>query len=570
MKKNFFNSFCLSKDVVKKSISKRFRFINALLFLIITLTMFATMFIVLQNITNRVSREYARLYAENAVGIINTYLKGEIAIITKTAHSNALIEWFADEVNEVKKLDAYNEMMSTIVVSSGTNIYLGIANSLHEYTIEQNYTFEDLNAHAVLSKDLPNDHWYFECISDPKDYLLNVDIDKVYNRKRVWLNCKVSRDGINYGVLCTALDFSQVVEKLFSEYENQGVRSLIVDEYGNVQMDSTLLRDETFLYTLDIPHISDEILDTQLLSTINASIKPMDNYFNSESVTKVLELSNKDYQYATIAPISSTTWSVITLYNSSALFALSTLAPVFIIIAIIFIIFLLLINTSLSNMILNPLDQLIKSIQQVNGNFNERVYGLERDDEIGILATTIQNMKDSLIDALSKVHYDALTGIYNRRYFDENIRNLIATLYRSNSELSILLLDIDYFKKYNDTYGHNAGDECLKKVATILSDIITRSSDFVSRYGGEEFVIILPNTDLSGACLIAKKIIDSFEEANIPHVSSNVRNYVTVSIGVATHPISKEDTPEDYILRADKALYLSKEHGRNQFTIYKG
>ncbi|MGL4791806.1 MAG: HAMP domain-containing protein, partial [Anaerotignaceae bacterium] len=345
---------------------------------------------------------------------------------------NAVINWFDDEENIEKKLNAYNEMMGVIDVSSSKNLYLGISKSLHEFTIEKYYTINDINYHDTLKEGRPKDNWYFECIADSKDYLLNVDIDKLYNRKRVWLNYKVSRDGVDYGVICTGLEFSQVVEKLFSEYDSKGVRGLIIDEHGYIHMDSSLLGDENFLYALDDPQLIQEIAHPTLLEAVKEYTKPMDNFYNSDSVTTVLELSDKDYQYATIAPIASTTWSVITLYNSSALFALSNLAPVFVLIPITFILFILLMNAALSGLMLKPFYELVKSIEQVNKNFNERVYGLDREDEIGELAHTIQNMKDSLIDALSKVHYDALTSIYNRRYFDENLHKSISSLSRSN------------------------------------------------------------------------------------------------------------------------------------------
>lgn len=553
----------------KKSISKRLRNLNVFLFFIVTVIIFASMFILIKETTRKVSKDYARLYSENAVGILNNSLSSELKLIAKTANSNAIIEWFDDEANEIKKGSAYEEMMNTISVSSSKNLYIAINKSFHEFTVEYDNTLDDIASHATLSKELASDEWYFNCIENNNDYMLKVDIDKVYNSKRVWLNYKVARDNVVYGVICTGLEFSKVVEDLFAKYDNNFVRSLIIDEYGYVQMDSSLVVNDNFFYTLDTIDIKKEFSNKELLVALEDYIKPMESYYTTSDTTKVLELSDKDYQYATIAPIESTTWSVITLYNSAALFDVSTLMPLFIIIPLIFILFILSFNWTLSKLVLEPFNRVIRSVERVSINFNERVYGIEREDEIGELANSVQVMKDSLIDALSKVHYDSLTSIYNRRYFDENIRKLFNTLSRGDNKISVLLLDIDHFKYYNDTYGHNLGDECLKKVADILSKSVTRAGDFTARYGGEEFVIVLPNTGLNGATKIAQDILKSFKVANIPHETSKVEKYVTISIGVYTTIVQKDDTPEDYIKCADKALYQSKEHGRNRYTVYK-
>jgi len=164
-----------------------------------------------------------------------------------------------------------------------------------------------------------------------------------------------------------------------------------------------------------------------------------------------------------------------------------------------------------------------------------------------------------------KVHYDALTGIYNRRFMDDNFKRVIKSLSRSKGVLSVLIIDIDCFKKYNDTYGHSMGDECLKTVAKALSKT-ARTDDYVIRYGGEEFVILLPNTDEAGAGIIATRLLDSVRALCIPHKNSDIADYVTVSIGATTVKVEQNHQYMDYIERSDKALYISKNTGRNKYT----
>jgi diguanylate cyclase (GGDEF)-like protein len=165
-----------------------------------------------------------------------------------------------------------------------------------------------------------------------------------------------------------------------------------------------------------------------------------------------------------------------------------------------------------------------------------------------------------------KVFYDSLTGIYNRRYFDESMGRVLRSLARTDGLLSLLMIDIDYFKNYNDTYGHSAGDECLKKISGILSESILRVDDFVARYGGEEFTAVLPNTDKDGAIAIAEKMLESVREQNIPHGASSAGSCVTVSIGVATGRVQRDQTLEIFVNKADAMLYVSKQGGRDRYT----
>jgi diguanylate cyclase (GGDEF)-like protein len=167
-----------------------------------------------------------------------------------------------------------------------------------------------------------------------------------------------------------------------------------------------------------------------------------------------------------------------------------------------------------------------------------------------------------------KVHYDGLTGVYNRRFMDDNLKRGIKTLSRSNGMLSVMMVDIDFFKKYNDTYGHKMGDICLKAVAKALSET-ARMDDCVIRYGGEEFVILLPNTDETGVGITASRLLKSVRDLEIPHKNSDIALHVTISIGATTINVKLNHEYMDYIQRADEALYMSKNTGRDRYTHLK-
>jgi diguanylate cyclase (GGDEF)-like protein len=150
---------------------------------------------------------------------------------------------------------------------------------------------------------------------------------------------------------------------------------------------------------------------------------------------------------------------------------------------------------------------------------------------------------------------------------DGNLKKIIKSLSRTDGKLSLLMLDIDFFKRYNDNYGHDMGDKCLKEVASVLSQCITRKDDFVARYGGEEFVVVLPNTDKKGACMIAERLLQRVYQSGIPHDKSDAAEFVTVSIGVTTGIVKYSQNGTDYVKCADSALYKSKRGGRNRYTF---
>lgn len=158
---------------------------------------------------------------------------------------------------------------------------------------------------------------------------------------------------------------------------------------------------------------------------------------------------------------------------------------------------------------------------------------------------------------------DGLTRLANRRRFDEYLQQEWSRLAREQGQLSLIMSDIDYFKPYNDNYGHQAGDECLKQVAGIIKDSLKRPADMVARYGGEEFSLILPNTDVEGVQHIARTVQQAIRTLAIEHAHSIVSPYITLSIGMSTTIPRQERRIEELVGAADQALYEAKSTGRN-------
>jgi diguanylate cyclase (GGDEF)-like protein len=197
---------------------------------------------------------------------------------------------------------------------------------------------------------------------------------------------------------------------------------------------------------------------------------------------------------------------------------------------------------------------------------------LDGNDEITDLVETFNEFTQTIEIQKQKLEKlsmsDGLTGIANRRALDIRLEHDIELSVRQRSTVTILLMDIDCFKHYNDNYGHLAGDQCLKDVANVVCDSLQRDTDFVGRYGGEEFVCVLPGTDTQGAAEVAVNIIEKMRHKALPHIYSDVADYVTMSIGIATSKPTEVLTPETIIKRADTALYVAKNSGKNLYSIY--
>lgn len=173
-----------------------------------------------------------------------------------------------------------------------------------------------------------------------------------------------------------------------------------------------------------------------------------------------------------------------------------------------------------------------------------------------------------LEETLRNLSYqDGLTGIANRRRFDEKLEQEWRRTAREHQPISLIMLDIDFFKNYNDIYGHPAGDECLKKIAHVLSETVARPGDIAARYGGEEFAAILPNTALLGAEKLAEQIRAHVEALELPHANSAVSPWVTVSVGLATRIPANSEEHTVLLEGADRALYKAKQQGRNRVVI---
>ncbi|MFB2897011.1 diguanylate cyclase domain-containing protein [Aerosakkonemataceae cyanobacterium BLCC-F50] len=256
-------------------------------------------------------------------------------------------------------------------------------------------------------------------------------------------------------------------------------------------------------------------------------------------------------------------------------------------------IFSILLSLLLARHLGYPIKQLQIAAKKVHSQNYDVTVDIKRKDELGQLAEIFNSMvadirsyatllekkveqrteelsiaKDKLELANLQLkliaNSDSLTQIANRRRFDDYLAIEWQRHRREKQPLSLILIDVDYFKKYNDHYGHQRGDDCLIRIAQTLVQVARRATDLVARYGGEEFAVILPNTNIEYALVIAENMRMTVEALTLPHIKSDVSQYVTLSLGVASFIATRENKLEDLIAQADNALYSAKNSGRNR------
>ncbi|CAK0761623.1 Diguanylate cyclase [Gammaproteobacteria bacterium] len=185
-------------------------------------------------------------------------------------------------------------------------------------------------------------------------------------------------------------------------------------------------------------------------------------------------------------------------------------------------------------------------------------------NDVSLSVSREKLLRDQSLLLREQSYLDALTGIANRRRFNEYVEDEFRRAKRATSPFSLIMIDVDHFKLYNDYYGHLAGDQCLKQVAMTLIRVIKRPADLLARYGGEEFSAILPDTNYEGANKIAKDMLASIQSLHLEHVRSLTAPYITISIGGTTRTPEENQLVTDLIKVADQALYYAKQTGRNR------
>jgi len=399
--------------------------------------------------------------------------------------------------------------------------------------------------HYTVDIENPDNYWYKMTVYETKKYNFNINYNAELQQTMLWINAPVfDKNQKPAGMVGTGINLSDFINAIYDNHS--GTEELY---FFNAAGEITGTR--------DVGLVERKANITEVLGQTGKRIMDYARYLKNGEIKYLKTTDRKGI--AAYSSIPALDWHISVLHPYSIGESLQTdMAVLFgVMMAVIFSVFIFF-NIFIV-VILEPINNMVKTINQTFTDWGLKPHADENNrDEVG----TFREFFHLTI-------IDPLTGIYNRRYLDGSLKKIIRLHSRTGGRLSLLMIDIDYFKRYNDTYGHDAGDDCLGLVTGVFSQCVIRDEDFIARYGGEEFVAVLPNTDENGARLVAERILEKTRECNIPHGKSDIAAYVTVSIGGTSGIINHLQHGSDYIKAADKALYESKHSGRNRYTFRK-
>jgi len=366
-------------------IAARVRNINILLLLLVLVGIITVSMFMVSNVTSRASKDLAYFYSMEAVNAVSTYLSQDLALVRKVASSFAVTEWFAEEASDAKRSAAFIEMMDYKSLLNNAELYFVIHESLNEFSITTG-SFSEFSPFDVIEYGDPYNSWYFDLVNSDRTYAFNIDLDKVTNEWRLWINHKVMSNGELVGVFCSGLSVDDVLRSMFARYDEGHVKGFVVDRNGLIQMDSNY---REYSDEVQTRHIQDETTDPAFLALINSYLDNINGYFGPSVQPEVIRISHGQYGYASIAPLPNSDWMVVTFYSSNALFSTSMLLPLVIMLMSVFIVYALASSAITRRFVISPLNNLTVSVSEADEKESE-IIGGDRDDEIGELARTIQ------------------------------------------------------------------------------------------------------------------------------------------------------------------------------------
>jgi len=521
----------------KKQTSMRRRFIifsSVLFLLIFVFGSVAFVFLMRQILHDNAGKELTQVVEIERLKL-EAFVNSEIAIVRKMATSPLIQQHFLNpDDKELARIALEDIEGYRRIFISNALIWVNDADKKLYLNGEYAYT---------VDPDDPDHYWYDMTLYRTPTYNFNINYNPSLNTTNFWINAPVfDKDKKALGMLGTGMDLQDFINAISKSY------------YG---------REDLFFFNAigeitgarDVELMANKIrLDDELGET------------GKEILTEIKNLKGGEIKYfdtkdgkgvAAFCRIPALGWNVAAIHRFSVGDTLSTGMALLFGLMMLVILFIFVVFNLFTSILLDPLYRLIKTLSQISSEWDLRPHDeMNQKDEVGTLG-----------EFLNMTIIDPLTGIFNRRFMNGHLKKIIRTLSRSEGKLSLLMIDIDFFKKYNDAYGHEMGDTCLIKVANTLASCITREEDFVARYGGEEFAVILPNTDKEGAEMLAEKMRKKIYECNIPHEKSNTAAFVTISIGGTTGIVKHSHNESDFIKQADEALYKSKQDGRNRYTF---
>jgi len=426
-------------------------------------------------ISNKSSEKLAYFYSYESIEKFDSYMIRDFALVQKVANSKAVTNWFSDEADETKKLAAYKEMMDCTDFLSFKELYFGINESLNEFSIVQDTTFEEFNAFSKLKRYDSDNLWYYELLENENDYVYKIDVNKK-GQWRIWINYKVISNGKVIGAFCAGLLIDDLLSDIFERYDDINVKGFVIDKNGIIQLDSSL----SDSYKIAVKReIKDKNEDPAFISFIDEYLNGINGYFDKDAKPMLKQLSDGSFNYVSIAPLENSDWSVVTFFNNSSLFDVSDLLPLVLTLASAFIIYTVTNTLITRRLVLSPLSKLTRSVSEASFD-NAEIYGNSRSDEIGELAQTIKDVWGRLYSSnleiknmaveLEKALEEAKGASLAKSNFLANMSHEIRTPMNAIIGMTNIGKSASDFEKKD--YAFNKIDGASKHLLGVINDIL--------------------------------------------------------------------------------------------------
>ena len=470
------------KHSKKSRLAAHVRTVNTLLLALVLILITAMAAVLVNGITGDASKNLARFYSIESVEKFNAYISRDLALIQKVSHSKAVRSWFADEENREKRIAAYNEMMDYADLLQSVELYFGIHGSLNEFAINAGASFDEFVPYDKLDPQNPDNAWYYECMASENEYALNIDIDKLHHRWRLWINHQVLEGGNFVGIFCSGLQIGTVLSDMYGQYDAKNVKGYVINKDGFIQMDSTyyeLYLDQTR------HHIHETSSNPAFTKAIDSYLKKTDGFFDRQNQPEVIQLGKGPYGYVSIAPIYGTDWSAVTFFNNRSLFSIAKLSPLLIVMLFAFVLYTIVGSIMMYRLVFVPLHRLTRSVSQAKFSTGV-IFGHNRNDEIGELAQTIDEMREGLQERDAMLQ-NALEKTQAANIAKTNFLSSMSHEIRTPMNAIIGMAELLLRKQLSDEARANAQD--IKQAGTNLLSIINDILDVSKLEAGKMEII---------------------------------------------------------------------------------
>lgn len=402
----------------------------------------------------KISVDYAQLYASEAEKFIQSKLTRDVALVEKAANTETIRAWMKSENNEKLKSEAYDELVSFCNLLLSQNISVTVDPSKHYYHLTPEVHGKPLLPMGTLDVNNSSDQWYFKSIENKNDmYSLNVSEDRFIENTRVWINVRVVDKGIVLGNIGSGLEVKPIVEEFFNEYHTEGARVMLINDFGGVQMDSQMVEGQA--NNLEVMNPREKGIYQYFSSKENK--KDLAAYLSNAKEPFLIHLSENNYDFLAVRPIAGTHWHIAVFFSVNALMDRYDFKLLYgLILVVVFGLGIIFTRIS-SQILMNPLEKLNKSLVALKEDPDRQFYGLERTDEYGALAKTIQQMKDrertyskDLEVEVAKRSSDLEEALQKIKYSEERLEKLFMTLpvgvFRIDSNLALIYCN-DFFRQ---------------------------------------------------------------------------------------------------------------------------